>query len=148
MRSGGGHRKGAAFERHVAKMIVKAFRRYGVKQKECWRSVLSGGHEMSSGDLRMSRRMEKLFPWSVECKFRKKIRWTNLFLYPRITNSAERRWVAQAGAGADKGTSKPLLVLKENHGPILAYGPIGVHGQWQLQRFSKFLSNASNGKKH
>jgi len=121
MKSGGGKKKGSAFERLVAKQIVKTFRHYGIKQHECWRSVLSGGHVMSSGDLAMSDRLLELFPYSVECKFRKRIYWERFLIKRdlRMSSWEEWKWVEQAKEGALKREGlHPILVLKENHGPI------------------------------
>ena len=82
MKSGSGKKKGSAFERQIAKLIVHAFHEHGIKQRECWRSTLSGGHEMSCGDLYLSDRLAKLFPFAVEAKCYRKIDWQN-FLIPR-----------------------------------------------------------------
>lgn len=123
MRKGGGHAKGAAFERDTAKAIVKAFKSFGIVQRDCWRSVLSGGHSMSSGDLEMTPRMEELFPYSVECKFHKKIDWWHFLVDAgkREKSWKEWQWVAQAIEGAKKRPKlDPLLVIKENRSPIFA----------------------------
>jgi len=110
--------KGPAFERRIAKDIVKAFRKFGVKQNDCWRSVLSGGHSMSAGDLRMSAQMEQLFPYAVECKFYKKIELEN-FLIASI-KSKEVKWLDQTCEGAEKSAGlRALLVMKANNQKIL-----------------------------
>ena len=148
MRKGGGKGKGSAFERTVAKLIVKAFRRHGIEQRECWRSVLSGGHLISSGDLAMSDRLLRLFPFSVECKFRKKIRFEN-FLLSKL--SEERKWLQQAEAGARKVKGlEPILVLKANRGPIYVLFPWSIGSgdsivktprfAYKLEKFSVFVS--------
>jgi len=150
MRKGGGHAKGAAFERLIAKQIVKAFKGFGMRQRDCWRSVLSGGHSMSSGDLEMSSAMEKLFPYSVECKFRKKIRWEHFLMKKK---SEESSWVDQTVESARKRKGLiPILVMKANHQPILVLYPINgaslhpvlsnTHGYWKLMLWSKFLKRA------
>ncbi len=135
MRKGGGHAKGAHFERVIAKLIVKAFKKQKIEQRECWRSVLSGGHVMSSGDLEMSARLMKIFPFSVECKFRKKIKWQNFLLGDRAKKSEEQKWLKQAVDGAKKIEDlHPLLVMKENRGPIYAMGP-----DLKLIKFKEFV---------
>jgi hypothetical protein len=145
MRVGGGGKKGAEFERRVAKEIVKAFSRLGIKQEECWRSCGSGGHEMSCGDLRMSDRLLKICPISVECKFYKRIRWER-FLVPsskRRKSWQEWQWVGQAQEGARKRDKLiPVLILKENHGPIYAVElpRSGSVEHVQLVTFADFLS--------
>jgi hypothetical protein len=154
MRKGGGHAKGSEFERKIAKDIVKAFKEFGVVQRDCWRSVLSGGHSMSSGDLEMTPRMEALFPWSVECKFHRKIDWWHFLIAETERKSAwkEWKWVSQAIDGAKKREGlSPLLVVKENRGPIFAavVGPENYHLPL-LVLWKQFLQDAvlrARGKK-
>ena len=150
MKPGFGHAKGAEFERHIAKSIVHAFSEYGIKQRECWRSTLSGGHAMSCGDLYLSDRLAKLFPYAVECKYYRKIDWQN-FLFPsghRKKSWKEWLWVYQANAAVAAKPElelSPLLVMKENRGPIYA---MKVHrameGYPELMLFSDFLRSAVN----
>ena len=125
MRRGGGHSKGAAWEREVAKKIVKAFKPFGIEQRDCWRSVLSGGHQMSFGDLVMTEKLLRLFPFAVECKFNRKIDWWHYLVHKKYRSDSwkEWLWVKQACEGGLKGKRFeviPLLVIKENHGPTLA----------------------------
>ena len=150
-----GPRKGSAFERKIAKEVVKAFRKAGFKleQKDCWRSVLSGGHDMSSGDLRMSKKMEKLFPYAVECKHYKKVRYENFLLAKK--NSKEVGWLEQAVAGRRDSKLGVLLVMKGNNKNILtmrwlAYDEqkksdniINVAGRfWKVKTWTSFLKRA------
>jgi hypothetical protein len=143
---GNGHAKGAGFERVIAKLIVKAFKKHGIEQRECWRSVMSGGHEMSSGDLYMSDRLAKLFPFAPECKFRRKIRWVNFLLGA----SEEYSWLDQAESGALKRAgAEPLLIMKENHGRIVVLVPgkgIGTvktsRYTYRFDLFDRFLRKA------
>jgi hypothetical protein len=113
-----GHGKGSAFERKVAKEIVKAYSRFGITQKDCWRSTLSGGHPRAAGDLEISERLNKIFPYCLEMKHRKKIRFEHFLLQK---DSEERRWVRQTLEGAAKaeGTT-PVLVMRANNCPIYA----------------------------
>ena len=150
MKPGFGHAKGAEFERQIAKSIVHAFGAHGIKQRECWRSTLSGGHAMSCGDLYLSDRLAKLFPWAVECKYYRKIDWQNFLIPPKYRKKSwkEWQWVEQAQAAVQ---AKPelnlsaLLVMKENRGPIYA---MIVHkalgGCPKLMLFSDFLRSAVN----
>jgi hypothetical protein len=153
MRKGGGHAKGSHFERVVAKLIVKAFKKakFGVVQRDCWRSVLSGGHLMSSGDVEMSAQMEGLFPYSVECKFRKKINWENFLLGNQ--KSEEVKWLAQAEEGARKRKNiEPLLVLKANGKKILVLTPedsdceggliYGPRYSYKVMHWKEFIKHA------
>lgn len=142
MRKGGGHSKGASFERDIAKRIVKAFTKFGIKQSDCWRSVLSGGHEMSSGDLRMSAKMEKLFPFSVECKAHKKVEWWRFNVEHEFRKPSwkEIQWLQQASDGAKKGKGlQPLLVIKENNRPILVMKRDREDGGWNTYLWDDFI---------
>jgi hypothetical protein len=145
-----GKSKGGAFERKIAKEIVKAFKPFGIKQQECWRSVGSGGHAMSAGDLQLSQRLAQLFPFCLEMKHRKKIRWFNFML--EKDNNEEKRWLIQAKRGADKVKGMtPVLVMRANNCPIFALvgersevhddGPeVWVDGDmWKLLPWRKFL---------
>jgi hypothetical protein len=113
-----GHGKGSAFERKIAKEIVKAYSKFGITQKDCWRSTLSGGHPRAAGDLEISERLAKIFPFCLEMKHRKKIRFENFLL---MHQSEEKRWVQQTLDGAKKapGTT-PVLVMRANNCPIYA----------------------------
>jgi hypothetical protein len=145
-----GHAKGAEFERHIAKLIVAAFKHHGIEQRECWRSVMSGGHEMSSGDLYMSDRLAKLFPWSIECKFHKHIIWPNFWMSPIYRHPCrEQRWLAQAKEGAAKRPDlQPLLVVKENHSDIYAlYSEPMWRDELIVFPFRKFLCDAAANTK-
>jgi hypothetical protein len=142
-----GKGKGSAFERRIAKDIVKAFKKKfpWVSQRHCWRSVLSGGHEMSAGDLEMSPEMERLFPYAVECKFHKKVNWWH-FLLPPGSKSFKKtwpewQWVAQACEGARKRKGlKPLLVVHGNRGPILVVRtPRADETGWWFELWKDFL---------
>ena len=144
MRKGGGKKKGSAFERTVAKMIAKAFKPFGIHQRECWRSVLSGGHKISSGDLTFSPRLAKLFPYSIECKRYKTISWERFLISKQYRKPSwqEWKWIAQAKEGLEKNDelSKWLLVLKENHGPIYAIYDAGIG--IRMVEFKDFLKRA------
>jgi hypothetical protein len=138
-----GHAKGSEFERVIAKLIVKAFKHHGIEQSECWRSVMSGGHEMSSGDLRMSDRLTNLFPYVPECKFHKKIIWRNFWLHPSYMQPCkEQRWLVQAAEGAAKHSRGLawILVVKENRSEIFAVYETIRHGL-VVAPFEHFLLN-------
>jgi hypothetical protein len=148
MKSGSGKKKGSAFEREVAKLIVRAFSKHEIKQRECWRSCLSGGHEMSCGDLYLSDRLAKLFPWAVECKFYRKILWQNFLMDPESRKKSwkELQWLKQAedAVAAKPGIGlEPLLVMKENRGPIYAMWRNGS-GEIRLKPFRDFLRKVAN----
>jgi hypothetical protein len=144
MRKGGGHAKGAHFERVVAKLIVKAFKKFKINQRECWRSVNSGGHIIAAGDLEMSDRLMKLFPYAVECKFHRKIKWQNFLLGARAKKSQEQKWLVQAIEGSKKIKGLyPLLVMKENNGPIYAMSP-----DLTLVKFQELLKWVAGTEEH
>lgn len=137
---GGGKRKGSGFERRIAKAIVKAFEGFSITQRDCWRSINSGGHVIACGDLGMSEKLMKLFPYSVECKFRKKIHWQNFMLGGK---NEEMGWIAQATEAAKKIEGlRPILVMKENFGPIYVMG-MGIWSGWpRITTWTRFLANA------
>lgn len=117
-----GHGKGSAFERKIAKEIVKAYSKFGITQKDCWRSTLSGGHPRAAGDLEISERLGKIFPFCLEMKHHKKIRFENFLL---IHPSKEKRWITQTLDGAEKAKGMiPVLVMRANNCPI--YAMIGL----------------------
>jgi hypothetical protein len=119
MRPGGGRAKGHAFERQVAKLIIKAFARFGIKKVDCYRTPLSGGHRFACkkqpGDLVISARLAKLFPFCVECKNNE--RWEMWhFVSGLQEDSIESKWLRQALAETT-GKRHPLLVFKKNNIP-------------------------------
>lgn len=114
-----GKGKGSAFERKIAKEIVKAYSKFGITQKDCWRSTLSGGHPRAAGDLEISERLAKIFPFCLEMKHRKKIRFENFLMDKRCE---ENRWVKQTLEGAEKTNGMtPVLVVRANNLPIYAF---------------------------
>jgi hypothetical protein len=158
-----GHSKGSEFERKIAKEIIKAFRKAGwrhLDQNDCWRSVMSGGHDMSYGDLRLSPEMLQLFPFAIECKHRRKIHLENIFMGEMVE---ERKWITQACEGTKgKHFLTPVLVMRGNFGRILALvGPLSevqdndraeiyfqeANGPWQMMLWSQFLKRAVNQAK-
>jgi len=145
MKVGAGGKKGAEFERWVAKRIVKAFRKKfpWVKQRDCWRSVLSGAHEMSSGDLRLTPSFQYLFPYSVECKFHKRIDWWKFLIPDEHPRGKEWKWIKQAIDGAKKSKGLlPLLVMKCNRGPVIACYPGTAIEGWRYETLNNFLKRA------
>lgn len=123
MKRGGGRVKGNAFERQVAKMIVEAFSDHGIDSKHCYRTPLSGGHRYAKkcdpGDLVMSPELRKLFPFAVEAKSYKRLKWREL-LSPLKKSGQFYKWWQQACLGATSQGLNPLLVFKENNSPIYA----------------------------
>ena len=140
--------KGSGFEREVAKKIVKAFRKFGIHQRECWRSTLSGGHMIAAGDLAMSDKLIALFPYACEIKFYKKIHWWHLLIPASKKTRAwkEHQWLVQAVDGSKKRIGLlPLLIMKENHGPTMAaYMPTdrNPYHKWAFMEFKEFLRQA------
>lgn len=159
MRNGGGKAKGSGFERDIAKAIVKAFAEFGIEQRECWRSVLSGGHEMSAGDLYLSDRLMQLFPWAPEMKSRKKINFRNFF--EANEKSEEMKWLKQAMEGARKIEGlKALLVMKENHQKVMVLKELSVEHTtrkmvlkigdqfWEPMSWDDFIKEAVEEARH
>lgn len=120
MKKGGGRQKGNRFERQIAGMIIAAFKEHGIEQKDCFRTPLSGGHRFANktdpGDIQMTARLRELFPFSVECKFWKKVNLAEL-LEP-LNGGIFAGWWQQAvdaANGCDGGVVAPLLVFKQNN---------------------------------
>lgn len=160
MRAGGGKQKGSAFERKVAKLIrVAAKRVMKVKKSDVYRTPMSGGHihakRENPSDLVISKRVRKRFPFVVECKHYRRIRYLEL-----MTPSFEggiHKWIEQVKKCVKGNRYCPLVVMMENRGNIfcafplmlpMATGPykprrglLFMHGkeQWCLMLFSTFL---------
>src|SRR6266576_584379 len=150
-----GKSKGSAFQRKIAKEIVKAYRHFGITQKDCWRSTLSGGHSRAAGDLEISERLEKIFPFCLEMKHRKKIRYENFLLDKK---SEEKSWITQTLDGARKARGTyPVLVMRANNCPIYALVGRGEFESntelnidsvlWNLMPWKTFLKKAIRGIK-
>lgn len=129
MRPGGGRGKGNGYENKIAKKVILAFACFGMKRVDCYRTPGSGGHRFAHkkdpGDLVLSSRMRKLFPFSVECKFYRKVKLWPLWIPIEDQKRAHkfRLWLRQAKAAA--GEKKiPLLVFKENNGPDMVMFPM------------------------
>lgn len=146
-----GHRKGASWERRVAKQIVKAFNDAGNKkitQRDCWRSIGSGSHVIAAGDLEMSDRLLKLFPFAVECKSYRKIEWRNFLT--KNKKSKEMKWITQAIEGGDKlrkmmpkiGAQALLLIRHSNHG-MWVMDPT----TFRVKSWPKFLKAWARGRR-
>ncbi|MDE2099978.1 MAG: hypothetical protein KGL39_22180 [Patescibacteria group bacterium] len=132
MKKGGGREKGSRFEREVAKIVVRAFADKGITQKDCYRTPLSGGHRFAAqsdpGDLVISERLRRFFPYAVECKSYKKLDWPKL-----ISNAKQKghwdKWWRQATKAADaqscgRGLDRlyPLLIFRQNRSEIYVMG--------------------------
>jgi hypothetical protein len=144
MRKGGGRSKGNGFENKVAKIVVATF---GMKGTDCYRTPSSGGHRFAKkkdpGDLVLSKRMRRVFPFSTECKSYKEI---NLlpFWRPEKKHGAweVRKWIAQAVAACNgKKDMYPLVVFKENQGEEMAILPEVMPYAAQFKRYLKFQYN-------
>ncbi len=125
MRKGGGRNKGSGFEREVAGLIIEAFAHKGICQDDCYRTPGSGGHRFAKkvdpGDLVMSPRLQKLFRYSVECKFYASISM-DLLMVPHVKEGVMRDWWAQAVASTTKGRI-PLLIFRQNRQQAYAMFP-------------------------
>ena len=113
-----GRSKGAGFERTVAKLILEAAGKpFG--KKDCYRTPMSGGHPFAGeSDLVISKKLQRLFPFCVECKFYKN--WEPAMLLSGTGGTM--KWVEQVtfSAKKDKFKRQPLLVIKANRRPIMA----------------------------
>lgn len=132
MKKGGGRGKGSSFERYIAGRVVSAFKKFGIKKKDCYRTPMSGGHRQASksdpGDLVLSKRLRELFPYSVECKFYKEI---NLWQFMQAEKKRDKswpvtKWLEQTCTACGKKKKVfPLLVFRQNRSPhVLAALPL------------------------
>jgi len=113
----GKRNKGNSFERRVSKMIVAAFKELGITAEDCYRTPLSGGHRYSKkedpGDLVISPKLQKLFPFTVECKNDRRANISHFFNLKSTT--PEVRWWKQACQQNKSEATSPLLVFKAHH---------------------------------
>lgn len=120
MKPGGGRAKGSAFERHVSKLIVTAFESSGITSRDCYRTPSSGGHRFAKrkdpGDLVISKRLRRLFPFSVECKFVRRLLWSVLFSN-RKSKQHWSVWWEQAKIASSR-QCPPILIFRENRGEV------------------------------
>lgn len=109
--------KGAGFERLVVKAILKAFPEFG--PEDCYRRPKSGGHPFAGkGDLIISPRLLKRFPYGVECKHHNHWKPGNFFQ----PTAEERGWLRQAQEAAE-GRTTPLLVVRGNYTDVFCAVP-------------------------
>lgn len=112
-----GKKKGSAYERKIASLIAENFADFGIVRNDCYRTVLSGGLAGQKGDLQFSPQLEKLIPFTVECKHYKKLNLEHLlYSYEDMMGSWKwRLWWKQLRAEM-KITKKPgLLVFRGNN---------------------------------
>lgn len=130
MKPGMGRNKGNGFERETSKTIAHAFRHFHITQKDVYRTPSSGGHKYAKksdpGDLVISRKLRELFPFSVECKFYRKIDLFKLFepIEDHVKSSQFKNWLAQTCKTCN-GSKKlyPMLVFKQNQSLVLCAIP-------------------------
>jgi hypothetical protein len=150
--------KGSDFERHVAGLIVAAFKEYGITKKDCYRTPMSGGHPYADvGDLTMSATLLALLPVVVECKHTKSWNMSHLMNPPKMMMD----WMDQVtkAAAPTNSTRAPLVVMRGNGTPILCAIPqmrlvnYRPHPQllmqhtngnlWVIMNFASFLQEAA-----
>ena len=98
--------------------ITTVFAKFGISPTDAFRSILSGGHKESFGDISLSSSLAALFPFAVECKWYKKLDLYKLLLpWDKMGKSnLFRQWWIQTLEGAEKSkTLYPLLVFKANN---------------------------------
>ena len=128
MRKGGGRAKGSGFERMVARTVIEAFKEFGIRKEDCYRTPLSGGHRAARkkdpGDLVISKKLLKYFPFSVECKFYKKLYLPALWMPQKQwkKNWNFGPWLKQT-CKACGSNRMPLLIFKGNGTPTFAALP-------------------------
>lgn len=167
MRKGGGRSKGNSFERKVAAMVVSTFADKGITKEDCYRTPLSGGHRYAKGkdpgDLVISKKLEKYFPFATECKSYKSIYLPALWLPSKSWKKAWKfkQWLKQTCAACTEDRH-PLLIFKGNGTPEFAVLPrlmtltvglkprlmIEYEGEeWMVVLFSNLLKRLRKGVK-
>ena len=131
--------KGSTFERLVAAHIKDAAVEHlgePYEKERAWRTPMSGGHKHEGeGDIQMSKRLMKSFPFSIECKHWKSWNPGHLF---KLTKQM-RLFLKQAEDGANKilvrynKTVLPLLVIRGNGTYIFAVFPVSLTEQMTLR---------------
>jgi hypothetical protein len=118
-----GHRIGGAFENKIKKLLLDAFAPFGIGPTDAFRSVMSGGHKDSCGDISLSPALCKLVPYAIECK-----NWSRIDLYQLLVPWKKmgkvnkfKEWWKQTLEGAEKsnGALHPLLVFRSKGQPIM-----------------------------
>lgn len=148
MRSGGGRAKGNWFEREVAKLICEAFKGWGITTSDAYRTPLSGGHlharKSDPGDLVISKRLRKYFPFNVECKAYRRVKLWPLFFSVETQKNAWKfkAWLGQVSKGSNSNKSRhPMLIFKENNGPVIAMVPQIMPLVTRIQRRFRTMYN-------
>ncbi len=113
-----GKKKGNGFETDTRRQITKAFSKFGITNTDAFKSILSGAHKESFGDISLSSALSKLFPYAVECKWHKKVDIYRFFIpwSQQVKSSQLVNWWMQAVEGAVKCKHlHPLLVFTSNN---------------------------------
>lgn len=145
------------FERSVAAQIVATFADLGIGNKDCYRTPMSGGHRYARkndpGDVVISSRLRKYFPFHVECKCYATVDLSQFLVPMRLWKKSwyATKWLKQMEDAAVDGMI-PLLIFKEDKGETLAAAPVQLGlgfvnrlnfvyqgREWNVVRFSTFL---------
>lgn len=114
--------KGNAFERLIAKEVIKAFEPLGMTKKDCYRTPMSGGHPSAQrGDLVISERLRPYFRFTIECKHQRD--WNPGVMVASRLRAKERGWINQAQRAAKVEECLPILVTSGNGTGIFVSGP-------------------------
>ena len=117
-----GKRKGNGFERKIKQQILETFAEFGITPQDAFRSILSGGHKESFGDISLSPALAKLFPYALECKHYNRVDLYQLLKPWKKMGKANKfkEWWKQACEGAVKSKELyPLLVFRSNGQEIM-----------------------------
>lgn len=129
MRAGGGHAKGAQFERWVCKAL-SGWVSHGKLTDLFWRTAMSGGRATlarrkgvrvrQSGDICSVSSEGHSFTseWYVECKHYRNI---NLSGWALLNRGPLRGWWKTAVKNARQEGLKPMLIVKQNGWPVLVF---------------------------
>jgi hypothetical protein len=173
MRTGGGHAKGASFERETCKKLSRWLTN-GERDDCLWRTAMSGGratlqfrqgqiNKSQVGDVSMIDQIGALLTdrFVFECKFHEELNFVGGFLSDR--GKLHAFW-KKLVADADKTDKFPILICKENYVPSIIVmepessrdlklgDPILSIPRWnaEIYLFEEFLKTAKvpNGVDH
>ena len=151
MRKGGAKAKGSSFENKTAKQILKAAGNQFTRT-DCYRTPISGGHPFASknhpSDLVLSKKLRKVFPFSVECKHYKKLELQHFF-----TRQGDfLKWIDQAMKATENSrvAVEPMIVFRWNLSRTYCIVPWITHSgtyirfryrgkEWKVVLFASFL---------
>jgi hypothetical protein len=119
--SSGGKAKGGAYEHKIASLIIKAFKKLGFTEADCYRTKNSGAGKQK-GDIQLSSALAKLLPYTFECKHYKggHLLYHMLYSVEKMQKSWPwHKWWEQLEEECKVSKKPGLLIWRENDGEDL-----------------------------